>query len=308
MAIPDYDTLILPLLKVLSDGKERAFGDCVDVLAKQFRLTADEQRELLPSRTPIFSSRAGWAKTYAKKAGLLEQPRRSWVKITERGTQVLKDPPEKIDIKFLRKFPEFVAFQSAHGSRDTSESARSEAAPSAVAKPPEEVIDSAFLSMKQQLASELLEQILRCSPTFFERLVVDLLVAMGYGGSVHDAGRALVVGKSGDGGIDGIIKQDKLGLDAIYVQAKRWEANISRPQIQGFVGALHGRANKGVFITTSSFTKEAREYADELRDLKVILIDGQDLADLMIEHGIGVSPKATYVVKKVDYDYFVEEE
>jgi restriction system protein len=305
MAVPVFQDIMLPLLRLAGDGKERVLKDVVLVLGEHFRLTAAEMAELLPSgKQSRFRNRVSWAKVYLCMAGLLQATKRSCFRITDRGLGVLKDPPPRIDIAFLSTFPEFIRHRERHEQSEEPTATSTELAD----KSPEETIETAFVSMKHKLAAELLDQILRCSPAFFERLVVDLLVAMGYGGSVQDAGQALVVGKSGDGGIDGIIKQDKLGLEAIYVQAKRWEGSVGRPQLQSFVGAMHGKGSKGVFITTSAFTKDAIEYARTLGGTKVILIDGEKLAELMIEHNVGVSAKETYVVKKVDYDYFSEEE
>jgi restriction system protein len=288
MSIPDYQSIMLPLLKHTSDGKEHSVPTLVDALAADYKLTESERRELLPSGGQfIFDNRVGWARTYMKKAGLLASPKRGVVQITERGLQVLRDCPNRVDNKVLRRFPEFLEFQSAK-SEDVKE-----APEAAIAEQldPQENIEAGFHRIQKQLSAELLTRIKACSPEFFERLVVELLLKMGYGGSRRDAGQA--IGKSGDGGVDGVIKEDKLGLDAVYIQAKRWtDGSVGSKEIQAFVGALHGRkARKGVFITTSAFSKPARDYVRDIQD-KVILIDGHELADLLIEHGVGVSTVA----------------
>ena len=304
MAIPDYQTLMLPLLRRLADEKEHALRDVVASLADQYRLTPDERRELLPSGTqPTFNNRVAWAKTYLKKAGLIEQIRRGVIRISSRGLEVLRGAPPKIDVGFLERFPEFVTFRSLRRERVGEE-------PDEVEEDrqwtPEEALGVAYRRLREDLESELLDQVKATTPSFFERLVVNLLVAMGYGGSIADAGRA--VGRGGDGGIDGIIKEDRLGLDVIYVQAKRLENTVGRPDIQKFAGALQGhRARKGVFITTSAFTKDAYEYASAIES-KIILIDGAELAKLMIDHNVGVSSVRTYEIKKIDSDYFIEGE
>lgn len=302
MAIPDYQSLMLPLLKLISDGKEYAVRDMVQVLADQACLTAQERAELLPSGgTLTFHSRVGWAKTYMKKAGLLNQPKRGYIRITDAGIKTLKSSPAVINVKYLEQFPEFLAFRDSSVIHNTAQSIPL----NSQASTPEELLEEAHGKITASLAGEILENLKQCSPSFFERLVVELLLAMGYGGTRADAGRA--IGQSGDGGIDGIIDEDRLGLDAIYIQAKCWEGVVGRPEIQKFVGALQGqRAHKGVFITTSDFTKEAQEYVKNISN-KVVLINGFSLARLMIENNVGVSIAATYEVKKVDSDYFVDE-
>lgn len=302
MAIPDYQTCMLPLLRHVADGKEHTLRESEEALAGQFSLTPAERAELLPSgQQVVFMNRLGWARTYLKKAGLLDAPKRGVFRITHRGLDVLAQDPARVDVKFLEQFPEFVAF------RDTSKpesvvAATSDRAPSRTT--PEEAIELAHQGLREQLAEELLSRILGCSPAFFEQLVVELLVKMGYGGSRRDAGERL--GQTGDGGIDGIIKEDRLGLDTIFVQAKRWQGSVGRPEIQKFVGALQGqRARKGVFITTSTYTAEAADYASRI-DTKVVLIDGQQLAGLMIDFDVGVATSATYLVKRIDSDYFEE--
>ncbi|MCK6416984.1 MAG: restriction endonuclease [Giesbergeria sp.] len=305
MAIPDYETLMLPLLLRLAGGEVLVLKDLMAELADDFKLTPEERAQLLPSGgTLTFASRVGWAKTYLKKAGLVQQPKRGLVQITDQGKTVLEKKPVRIDAKFLEQFAAFMEFRN--GSREHPAIAGSDAVQQLPTDlTPDEVIDAAYQRSMAALADEVLERVRGCSPIYFERLVVQLLIKMGYGGSREEAGRA--VGRSGDGGIDGIINEDRLGLDAIYLQAKRWEGVVGRPEIMRFVGALAGqRATKGVFITTSWFTQEAKDYAGSSQ-YKVVLIDGERLADLMIEHGLGVSVVATYLIKRIDSDFFSEE-
>jgi len=303
MAIPDYQSMMLPLLRFIGDGKEHSLRESIDALADQFALSDEERRYMLPSgQQTTFDNRAGWARTYMKKAGLLESTRRGYFKITRRGTDVLKQNPTDIDVQFLKQFNEFLEFQTAH--RNNAEVTNGEDVVDE-AQTPEEEIEAAYQKVRQGLATELLQTIKTLSPTFFERLVIDLLVKMGYGGTRTDAGEA--IGRSGDGGIDGIIKEDRLGLDAVYMQAKRWEGSVGRPEIQKFAGALQGqRARKGIFITTSTFTQEADEYVSRI-DSKIVLIDGGRLAQLMIDYNVGVTSTALYELKRVDSDYFTEE-
>ena len=301
MPIPDYQSLMLPLLRLLGDGKEHRLRDVVSALEQQFGLTKEERKALLPSgQQPIFHNRVGWARTYLKNAGLLEAPRRGWMRITDRGLEVLKQKPERVDVNFLMQFEEFRTFRSSrHRAPSASDAADIEG------ETPEELLANAYGIHKRSVLSELLELVKKASPEFFERLVVELLVKMGYGGSYQEAVQA--IGRSGDEGVDGVIKEDRLGLDVIYLQAKRWEGPVGRPELQKFAGALQGlRARKGVFITTSSFTRDAIDYADRL-DIKIVLIDGQRLAELMFEYGVGVTTVSTYAVKKVDHDFFLEE-
>ncbi len=301
MAIPDFQTIMLPLLQYFGDEKEHQLRETIDAMARQFGLTDGERREILPSGRPVFENRVGWARTYLKKAGLLEATRKGYYKITERGLQVLKESPKRIDVSYLKRFPEFIEFQMLR--REKEESKEDKDLEENLT--PEERIESAYQSLRQNLAVDILQQVKNCSPAFFEKLVVDLLINMGYGGTRKDAGEA--IGRSGDEGIDGIIKEDRLGLDIVYIQAKKWDNLVGRPEIQKFAGALMGRkAKKGIFITTSSFTKDAMEYAEKI-DSKIVLIDGEKLAQLMIDFDIGVSPIGSYVIKKVDNDYFSEE-
>lgn len=302
--IPDYQTLMLPVLKSVADGKEHKFREIADSIAKNFGLTEEELGCLLPSgNQSVFDNRVGWAKTYLKKACLIEYKGKGVLKITGRGKQVLKDSPQKIDNKFLKQYDEFNEFQNKVNPKEEKQETETDYKN----QTPEELIETAFHDFQKSLAEELLDKIRNVSPSFFEKLVVALLVKMGYGGSIKDAGQA--IGRTGDEGIDGIIKEDKLGLDVIYIQAKRWKENnvIGRPEIQKFVGALAGQgAKKGVFITASSFTKEALDYKP-MNDTKVILIDGMKLANLMIEYNLGVAQLHCYELKKLDNDYFDEE-
>ena len=302
MAIPDYQTLMLPLLRHLADSQVHRLRDLIDQLADEYQLTEAERKALLPSgRQPVFENRVGWARTYMKKAGLLQSPGRGLVQITQRGLDVLKEAPERITVSSLEQFEEFRAFRAQR----TREASLNEATPSGETASPEELLERVYDTLKQDLLAELLEQVRRASPTFFERLVVELLVRMGYGGSFQEAARA--IGKSGDEGIDGIIKEDRLGFDVVYVQAKRWGQAVGRPEVQKFAGALQGhRARKGVFLTTSTFTKEAQDYADKI-DSKIVLIDGERLAELLFEYDLGVSTVTRYPVKRIDSDFFLEE-
>ena len=300
MSIPDYQTLMLPLLDLLKDGQEKTIRECIELLADQFGLSKEERAQLLPSgQQPVFDNRVGWARTYLKKAGLLESPRRGTIRITPRGREVLSQRPNRINTEFLMQFEEFREFKTL---RRQHRNEPKRANNGGGGTDPVEDIERAFSEYQDVLIEELMQNIHAVSPSFFERLVVRLLVKMGYGGGLKQA--AAVVGASGDEGIDGIINEDKLGLDVIYIQAKQWRNPVGRPEVQKFVGALHGkRAKKGVFITTSSFTKEAQEYVQHL-DPKVVLVDGETLARLMIEHNVGVTVKSVYELKSVDRDFF----
>jgi len=304
MAIPDYQSLMLPFLKELQDGKEHAIGEIRESLATSFKISDEERERLLPSGNQrVFENRIGWARTYLKMAGILVYVKRGVFKITDRGKEVLNNVPQKIDVKYLEQFPEFLEFRQ----KKKSEKADNKTSLQEVFDTPDEVIESAYQQLRDDLISELLDQIQSMSWSFFERLVIELLLNMGYGGSRREAGEAFQ--KGGDEGIDGIIKEDRLGLDIIYVQAKRWKdsSTVGRPEIQKFAGALQGkRARKGVFITTSDFSKDAIEYASMIES-KIILIGGNRLAELMIDHGVGVTTTRSYEVKKIDFDYFTEE-
>ena len=304
--IPDYQTLMLPLLKVVSNGQEHKYRDIIENLAVEFGVTDEERKELLASgNQAIFDNRVGWAKTYLKKAGLLDSPKRATFVITELGRQTLSKDIDRIDAKYLRQFPSFLEFQNA--SRNETDSEEETSIIETNEQTPEENLDKAYQRIRKSLSSELLNRVVELSPAFFERLVVELLVKMGYGGSIKDAGKAM--GKSGDEGIDGTIKEDKLGLDIIYIQAKRWKPGnvVGRPELQKFVGALAGQgAKKGIFITTSNFTKEALDYTPR-NETKIVLINGEQLTQLMIDYNLGCTTQQTYELKKLDTDYFEEE-
>ena len=306
MAIPDYQTVMLPLLKRLADKKTYTLKDLIVALANDFELSEEDLKVLLPSgQAFLFANRVGWARTYLKKAGLLEAPKRGTVAITDRGLSVLKSKPKKIDNNLLKQFPEFVLFQNVKKDEEGG-AAITVVQDENDQQTPEEVIDIAYQKIRKSLAQELLDTVCNLSPAFFERLVVELLVKMGYGGSLKDAGKAM--GKTGDEGIDGTIKEDKLGLDIIYIQAKRWQAGnvVGRPELHKFVGALAGQgAKKGIFITTSSFTKDALSYTPK-NETKIVLINGEELAQLMIDYNLGVAAQRVYEIKRIDSDYFEE--
>lgn len=305
MALPDYQTLMLPLLRLAGDRQEHRTSEAVERLSDEFGLTDAERAELLPSGSQTYiQNRVRWASTYLRKAGLLEATRRGHVRITPRGEEVLKQNIPELNVKFLKRYPEFLAFHNAAQTGDSASDATLDEN-NEDSKTPVESLETAVQRLRGELAAELLAKVKTTTPEFFEKLVVTLLLAMGYGGSRAEAGRA--IGKSGDGGIDGIIDEDRLGLDAVYIQAKRWDkGTIGRPEIQKFVGALHGqRARKGVFITTSTFSADAIDYAGRVEN-RVVLIDGHRLANLMIDFGVGVSVEATHVIKKIDNDFFEE--
>jgi restriction system protein len=301
MTIPNYQTIMLPLLRFMGDGKERTIREVTEGLTQHFELTDDESNQLLPSgRQPMFNNRVGWASTYLKKAGLLEAPNRGRILITQRGRTALENNPTNIDVEFLKQYEEFQSFLAQ--TNDTNE--RGKQTDSSSEQTPEEILEHAHQTIRDDLANEILQYVLSMKPAAFEKLVIDVLVKMGYGGTRKNAGRA--IGKTGDEGIDGIINEDRLGLDIIYIQAKRWQGVVSRPEIQKFAGALQGkRARKGIFITTSYFSQEARQYVSQI-DNKIVLIDGELLANLIIDHNVGVSVVASYEIKRIDSDYFEE--
>ena len=302
--IPDYQSIMLPYLKVVANKKEWSFHDLIETLAQAFNVTDEEREKMLPSGGQrIFDNRVGWSRTYLKKAGLVESTKRGFVKITEKGLTVLSHNPDLINVRFLKQFPEFVEFIAI--KKENNESYLDEQLESS--QTPEELLETAYLKIRNSLAHELIHKVIQLPPDFFERLVVELLVKMGYGGSIKDAGKA--IGKSNDEGIDGTIKEDKLGLDIIYIQAKRWQKGnmVGRPEIQKFVGALAGQgAKKGIFITTSSFTREATEYQPR-NETKIVLINGDQLSQMMIDYDLGVSSTNKYEIKKIDHDYFGDE-
>jgi restriction system protein len=302
VAIPDFQSLMLPLLQLCGDGKEHASREAVESLAKSFNLSESERQELLPSGSQSrFANRVHWAKFNLKKAGLVTDVRWGHFQINPRGREVLNQQPAEITMSYLDQFPEYKDFRTRPGNRDLEPPE----IPEEQGRTPEELMEAAYQKLRAEMEAQLLEKLKGCSPAFFERLVVQLLVRMGYGGTLQDAGRA--VGRTGDGGIDGIIKEDRLGLDAIYIQAKRWEGTVGSPKVREFAGALQGqRAKKGIFITTSDYSKDALDYVSRI-DSKIVLIDGTMLAGLMIDYGLGVSTVSTYEIKRVDSDFFAEE-
>lgn len=304
MAIPDYQTLMLPLLKFTSDGALHTTPEAVDVLASEFSLTPEDLAQMLPSgNMTTFKNRVGWARSYMKQAGLIDSPVRGKFKVTPEGLSLLAERPEHIDNKLLERYDSFLEFRARGRTKTDADIQNAHTEPDSV-ETPEEQLESSYEKLKSDLESEVLGALKSNSPGFFERVVLDVLLRMGYGGNRHDAAKA--VGKAGDGGIDGTINEDRLGLDVIYVQAKRWEGSVGRPEIQKFAGALQGRrATKGVFITTSSFTKEAHEYSAGIMS-RIILIDGERLARLMVDFGVGVSTVASFEIKRIDTDYFDE--
>ena len=306
MSVPDYQSFMRPLLVFGADGAEKDIKDAIAALADEFHLTKEDRQQLLPSgKQTILANRVHWARTYLDKAGALKRTRRSHFVVTERGKELLAKYPTRIDGSVLRQFPEFVAFQTPKSSpveQDRAEPLDSKATDEPGT--PEESIERAETKINNHLRSQLLERIGEVSPTFFEQLVVDLIVAMGYGGSREIVAQRL--GKSGDGGIDGVVNEDPLGLDVVYIQAKRYDKDntIGRERIQQFSGALAGQgATKGVFVTTSSFSKGATEYATRVQQ-KIILIDGEELSRLMIRYGVGVRTERKIEIKKLDTDYF----
>lgn len=310
MAVPNYQTLMRPLLELARDGLEHSTVEAIDALALQMKISDIDRRELLPSgQQSRFDNRVGWAKTYLSKAGLLEKTGRARFRITQRGMQLLTSYSGAIDNKILQQYPEYQEFQLrsplikdgiSTGITQFDPESQSE-----IQQTPQEVLDISYQILRQNLAQDLLERVKASPPQFFERLVVDLLVRMGYGGSRRDAGEA--IGRSGDEGIDGIIKEDRLGLDIVYIQAKRWEGVVGRPTVQAFAGSLEGhRARKGVLITTSHFTNEARDYVNRI-EKKIVLIDGEQLAQYMIDFNVGATEEVTYIVKRIDSDYFGDE-
>lgn len=306
--IPDYQMLMLPLLQLLNDGQAHSKSELVNILGKHFELLENELNELLPnSKTgkKIFNNRIHWTQAHLKMAGLIEYIGKGFIKITERGKQLLSEEHSTFNIQYLRnRFNDYnEKLKSSHSAK--KDDLANENYSDNSTRTPEEELELGYQKLRIALQQELLSKLKSVHPSFFEKIVVQLLVKMGYGGSIQDAGKA--IGKSGDEGIDGIIKEDKLGLDVIYVQAKRWDEIVSRPEIQKFVGALAGqRAKKGVFITTSDFSKEANIYASQM-DTKIVLIGGKTLAQYMIDYNLGVSVQNSYEIKRIDSDYFEEE-
>ncbi len=299
--IPDFQTIMLPLLEFLEDKVEHNLQELIKKISDKFELNEEERKELLPSgNQAIINNRVGWARTYLKKAGLLESPKRANFIITDKGLEILKSKPDKINIAFLKKLPKFKEWQAEYNLREKKDIIQDTEIETE--RTPQELLEYSTQKLTNELSIELLDVVKNCSPSFFETLVIDLLVKMGYGGSRKEAGQAL--GKSGDGGIDGIINEDKLGLDTIYIQAKKWENIVPVKEIRDFAGALLGKkARKGIFISTSSFPQSAYEYVKNIEH-KIILIDGKKLTEMMIENNIGLSTQIVYEVKKIDIDYF----
>lgn len=303
MAIPKYHEFMKPILLLLKDETPHKRSDMYEKFSIQFRLTEEEKEEWLPSgKQQVYKNRIGWALTYLKKANLIESPTRATFTITDSGKSVLKENPEVVDQEYLMKFDSFKGFKK-NIDDPVNDDQQIVVTPSG--ESPQDMLDRAYKAITSTLTDDVLNEVMNQSPDFFEKLVVDLLVTMGYGGSKIE--NSQVLGKTGDEGIDGVIKEDKLGFDKIYIQAKRWdiERTVGRPEIQKFVGALTGQgATKGAFITTAGFSKDAKEYVSKQHACKIVLIDGQTLAALMIEHNLGVSVESTYLIKKIDFDYF----
>lgn len=295
MDIHDYETIMLPLLEFAADQKEHSFIEAIDAMAKRFNLTEEERKKRFPSGVLIFNNQVARARSHLKQAGLLEYPKPKHFRITQKGIEILKSNPKKINYKFISNLVKAKDPDQGSDAKLCAISAYS----------PEELLDDAYQQLRESLASDLLTMVKQCSPEFFERLVIDVLVKMGYGGTRQDAGQA--VGRTGDEGIDGIIKEDRLGLDSIYIQAKRWDGVVGSPEIQKFAGALQGKhAHKGIFITTGHFSDEAYKYVARI-DSKIVLIDGKRLVELMIDNDVGVNTVRSIQIKKIDHDYFSEE-
>lgn len=300
MAIPDFQTLMRPILEFLADGAEHSLQEIVQAMSDQFHLSHEERNRLIPSNQQTYiSNRVSWARSHMRAAGLVENPRRGIARLTQAGFDSLKIQNEPINVRFLRRYPSYLEFIGAIKTPDdggTDEDAE---------LPPQERMELAYVETRNSTKTDLLERLKSCKPAFFEHVVVELLMKMGYGGI---AGRGEVTRFAGDGGIDGIINQDKLGLDIVSIQAKRWEGVVGRPIVQGFVGSMdYIRARKGVIITTSKFTRDAEDYVHRIEGKKVVLIDGQELAELMIDHNLGVIVRRTYELKEVSNDFFEEE-
>lgn len=315
MAIPKYDEMYREFLDALSDGKAHKIGEIRDKLAAAFNVTEEERKIMLPSgQQPVFNNKVTWTSSYLKSAGLIENVSRGVYHITDVGRSVLNTNPTKIDNDFLLRFDSFKDFLSIDGAANTGakkHSSKTDLPTQEVklsSESPQDILEDAYDRINAALVDDVLSEIMKQTPVFFEHLVVKLLTQMGYGGSIEDAG--MVTRTSGDEGIDGIIREDKLGFSTIYIQAKRWDrkSTVGRPELQKFVGALAGQgATKGLFITTAQFTKEAKEYANKQHTTKIVLVDGVTLAKLMIEYNIGVSVETTYAIKRIDSDFFSEE-
>jgi restriction system protein len=308
MPVPGYQDFMLPLLTLVADGQEHKISETIDAVADQLGLSDDDRNLLLPSGTQTqLHNRISWAITYLTKSRLMEKVGRGRFRIAPRGINVLKESPARIDNAFLNQFEEYRAFKMKKLQPDLLEATPSPGAADVIISDdtPEEQLEAAYKVLRETLADELLTRVRTMKPKRFEQLVVDVLVAMGYGGTRGDA--AQVVGKSGDGGIDGVIKEDRLGLDMVYIQAKRYESDVGPAAIREFVGSLgEHKAHKGVFITCGGFTSGAREAAVKAH-FRIVLIDGEQLAQFMIDHGVGVTDHKSFVVKRMDSDYFEED-
>lgn len=306
MPVPDYQSMMLPLLKLIASGRQNV-SDCLPDLMQEFCITPEEAEEMLPSgRETYLQNRAHWARVYLAKAGLLQSPRRNHHEITPLGREILARAPERIDNEFLAEFESFTEWRDGGGRSDQSPARDSAANAIEDEQTPEDAIQSAFTVLNATLRDDLLNALQQVSPIRFEKLILDLLQAMGFGGGSID--RARMTKTTGDGGIDGIIDEDALGLDAVYIQAKRYapENKVGRPDIQRFVGSLNGEgATKGVFVTTSDFSREAQDFLQRVQQ-RIVLINGTRLTQLMIAHDIGVRPRTTYILKSLDEDYFAE--
>lgn len=306
MPVPDFQSFMLPMLKITADGSEHPMADLRERLSREMGLSPEDLQERLPSGMQTkYQNRVAWSAVYLYRAGVLDRPRRGVFQITDRGRNLLAEKLEKITIRLLFRFSEFKDFRERRPDSPDEVPLKPISPEIDTVQTPEERLEFSFQDLQNSLANEVLDAVKRASPGFFEQLVVKLLVAMGYGGSIQDAGRA--VGKAGDEGVDGIIKEDKLGLDVVYIQAKKWtDTVVGRPVVQAFAGSLEGhRARKGVMITTSTFSQDARDYVQRI-EKKIVLVDGKQLADLMIEHDVGVNVTKTYRIKRLDQDFFEE--
>jgi restriction system protein len=306
MPVPDFQSFMLPMLKIAADGSEHPMADLRERLSREMDLSPEDLQERLPSGMQTkYQNRVAWSAVYLYRAGVLDRPKRGVFQITDRGRNLLAEKPEKVTIRLLDRFPEFKDFRERRPDSPDDVPLKPISPEIDTVRTPEERLELSFQDLQNSLANEVLDAVKRGSPEFFEQLVVKLLVAMGYGGSIQDAGRA--VGKAGDEGVDGIIKEDKLGLDVVYIQAKKWiDTVVGRPVVQAFAGSLEGhRARKGVMITTSTFSQDARDYVQRI-EKKIVLVDGKQLADLMIEHDVGVNVTKTYRIKRLDQDFFEE--
>jgi restriction system protein len=306
MSVPIFHEMLLPILQHVSDGESHRPADTLAHVSQQFPLTEEDLSERLPNGRTRLMDRVLWAITYLRKAKLIESVSWGVFRITDRGRELLSEQPKSLSLKDLERYPEYLEFKRGTKPATIMSNSAIEAETTVSQETPEEELQRLFQSIRSRLESELLDAFKNATPIFFEKIVLNLLVSIGYGGSIEDA--AKTTKRSGDDGIDGVIKEDRLGLDVIHIQAKRWtEKAVGRPEIQNFAGSLEGqRGRKGVFITTSSFTQEAREYVSRI-EKKIVLIDGSELAKLCVDHGIGVVAQTSYVVKKLDSDFFIEE-